>query len=319
MSCPVRQGAWVLSVGGLNVRIVADKAAVYVVQALQKLFVGFNVPGSPKIDAELIVTYDSVVGYPQRFDADPVDLTNIDHPLKAKLLQKAKPSHPFYDSKGTHMLLGFLNGVLHYQRGVGRAVCLLFREEAGRSHFLVGSLHKLLFVFLCFLMAENNRFFVHGAAIRRGQNGYIFWGPSGAGKTTIAGFSERNDIFSDDAPILLKENEGFYCAFSPFYQVEMLDNQPINIHGKIPVCKNLFLHKSRELKVTNKGVADALSEIVSSHLHNFKFMDRELKKKAFHFSYDLCHRIPAYDLYFAKDSHFWKLVADKGGNSVKEG
>jgi hypothetical protein len=318
MNCPVRQDSWILSVGGLSVRIVADTGATYVAQALQKLFIGFHVPDSLKIDAELIVIYDSIAEYPKRFNADPVNLTNVDHPLKTKLLESIKPAPPLYDSEG-FISVGFLNGVLHYQRGVGRAVCLLFRERNRRSHFLVGSLHKLLFVFLCFLMAENNRFFVHGAAICHGHNGYIFWGPSGAGKTTIAGFSERSDVFSDDAPILLKEDGGFYCTVSPFYQIDRLDNQPINIHRKIPIRKNIFLHKSKELSIVDKGDADALAEIVSSHLHNFKFMDRELKKKAFHFSYDLCHRIPAYDLYFAKDRRFWRLVDGKRDSAAIQG
>jgi hypothetical protein len=163
-------------------------------------------------------------------------------------------------------------------------------------------------------MAERGRVLVHGAAIRNRQDGYIFWGPSGAGKTTIAGFSDRKDVLSDDAPVLMRREETFFCAPSPFCQLEPYDGGVSQGMQPIPMAMNIFLQQAQDLNLVHKKMSDALAEIISGHIHGFELMDNVLKKKVFHFIYDFCTQIPAYDLCFTKDNRFWKLLAgeDRG-------
>jgi len=319
MNCPGNRASWVLSAGGVSIRIHAENTAADIIQDLKGLFCGFVVPEpSAGIDAELVVTLDAGVSMQTTTDTVPVNLMKAYHPYKAKLIQKIRSvGHlSFADGDENLYLIGFQNGILSYQDHQGTAVCFLFQGNT-KSQFLVGSLYKLTFVFLCLLMAAKDRFFIHSAAVQHDGAGYLFWGSSGAGKTTIAGFSARPDVFSDDAPILLKENNKFYCVASPFCQLEEMLKQP----RKQMACvrENLFLNKSHGLKLTPKPRNEAFSEILFQHLHHFEFMSRDLRKRAFNFFYELCRQVPAYDLYFMKDSLVWPLIAGRGRKSASEG
>jgi hypothetical protein len=305
--------SWVLSVDDLYVRISGDRAATHIVQGLQKLFLGFIGPDTHEVDAEFVVSYDDRIAYDQRFGVEPINLANRDddvgHGLMSRLLDKTKRRELLLSVKSEYpYMIGFLNGLLIYLSHSKTAECVLFRENNSRS-FLVGSLHKILFVFLCLFMAEKNRFFVHGAAIRHGQEGYVFWGPSGAGKTTVAGFSEGKDVLSDEAPILKRVRDNFFCMMSPFHQIEKCDGEKINRNLPVPISKNIFLHKAKQIDIKCRTRQAALSEIISNHVHCFGFMDRAVKKNVFHFMYDLSCQIPAYDLYFTRDNRFWASVA----------
>lgn len=307
MRCPSRRDSWVLSLQACDIRLVADEAATPVLTALRSLFLGFVTSASKGIQGELTVLLDASSAYDQRFTADLQDLNIMGHPLAAHLDQVITSRCGWLAAEGERVIkIGFLNGVLAYNRGRRKAVCLLFRERANKP-FWVGSLHKLLFIFLCLLMADSGRYFVHSAAIRRGQEGFIFWGASGAGKTTVAGFSKRRDVLSDDAPILWREEGDFYCSPSPFVQLEHHGEEIIHA-SRVPVKRNLFLHHSPVLMLEKKRPSEALHEILSGHIHGYEWMDRDSKTKAFYFFCDYCRQIPAFDLHFSKDDSFWTLV-----------
>ena len=283
--------------------------AADLVKGLKAVFGGFAfLPPSHAVDGELSVSYTDLPESFLRFGSDPINLKTTDQTPVEPLLQKVRVLYPVDDHEDLYRI-GFMNGMLVYRNQSGMGHCHLFRTDR-ESPFLVGSLHKLLFVFLCLLMAERQRFLVHCAAVRHGQKGYLFWGPSGAGKTTISGFSERHDVFSDDAPVLLRDGDSYYCMSSPFHQLGVQDGVPA-ADERAAVEMNLFPHKADAVRLVEKKSSFALSAILSGCLHGFELMDRELKKKAFDFIYDYCRMMPAYDLYFPKNPDFWKIVVRK--------
>jgi hypothetical protein len=296
-------------VGGKHIEIAGDEKTVGIISSLEEIFSGFIIKGSkPAFDAEFAVTCENVT---------------IDLPVFGKEAIILKETHPFFMDKilekvnelacesiaflENYIAIGFYNGILVYKYHSNKAACILF-QSGKEDNFLVGSLYKLLFIFLCLFMADQNRFFVHSAAICFKNKGYVFWGPSGAGKTTVAGFSNGKDVFSDDAPILFKENNCFYCAVSPFRQLYA----PMGYSERkiVPIHENFFLRKAPDITMCNKSSAAVLSEIVPGHIHHFELMNRGLKRKVFEFSYDIAHESPAYDLYFTKDNLFWNLIAE---------
>ena len=54
------------------------------------------------------------------------------------------------------------------------------------------------------LVYENGGAVIHGACVVRGDDAYIFFGPSGAGKTTVCGLSEGCEVANDDLTAVLK-------------------------------------------------------------------------------------------------------------------
>jgi hypothetical protein len=312
MTCRNKGASWILSISDVKVRICGDVTAAHIVQVLINLFSGFAFPDDPGSDSPPTLSCHYLSGPYDAFSPEPIDLTKTDHPIKARLYQIAnRLQGPCTDEDPGMFVVGFLNGCLFYRQGSGRALCLLFCGKDG-GDFLVGSLHKLLFVFLCLAMAEESRFLIHGAAVKNGPDGYIFWGASGAGKTTVASFSARQHVLSDDAPLLMKIRDHYFCCATPFCQLNRAGQDFESLHHLVAIRRQFFLHKAEALNMMDRAKSEALMEILSRHLHGFRFMNRLLKGKAFHFFYEFCLHTPAQDLYFTKDNRFWELIFPKG-------
>ncbi|MCX7982656.1 MAG: hypothetical protein N2572_07085 [Syntrophales bacterium] len=217
-------------------------------------------------------------------------------------------------SNGT--AIGFLNGLLSFYWGEGKAKLVLFADREG-NNFLTGSAHRLLFVSFALWAAEHNEYLVHGAAFGNKKRGFLFWGSSGAGKSTISAFFPPDEFFSDEAPLLYRKNGSFYCARTPFNQTVTIDSSSL-ASSRIKRC--FFLHKHDKLFITQRDRRTALAEIMKGHIHGFPFMPREVKKKAFDFFLDFSYAVPAFDLYFPPPgdiSIVWKKEGANNGLSKK--
>lgn len=75
---------------------------------------------------------------------------------------------------------------------------------------------------LYYLTALNKDIFIHGSGIRLDERGYLFTGPSGKGKTTIAGlFRDRGaEVMHDDRLILRKKDNKIFMYNTPVYHDE---------------------------------------------------------------------------------------------------
>ncbi|HOJ52340.1 MAG TPA: hypothetical protein PLT64_08065 [Syntrophales bacterium] len=210
----------------------------------------------------------------------------------------SEPCHrsPEEGSKGRVSAIGFLNGLLLFFWGEGRAKCLLFSDEGG-VNFLTGSAHRLFFVAFSLWAAERGEFLVHSAAVRKNEKGYLFWGSSGAGKSTISRFFPSREVFSDEAPLIFRKNGAFYCARTPFCQ--QMRREEVLKPDCAPVERSFFLHPSTSISVQARDRLSALAEIVKNHIHSFFFIPAEVRRRAFDFFYDFCRIVPAFDLFFS--------------------
>lgn len=201
--------------------------------------------------------------------------------------------------------IGFLNGLLLFRWNEGRAKLLLFADDAG-INFLTGSAHRLTFISFSLWTAENNQFLVHSAAVRKGEKGYLFWGASGAGKSTVASFFPPEELFSDEAPLVYKKDGVFFCARTPFHQRVMVgtDSSP----ALAPIEKSFFLHKSDRICVTRRDRRTQLAEIMKGHVHGYSFMSLNLRIKAFEFFSDFALAVPAFDLYFPRSGDLSGMI-----------
>jgi hypothetical protein len=294
----------------IQVAITADSSALEVVAGLERVFQASLPKGSRKSNqAEMFVS--CVGGFPEGkgFPSEPCLLRNADPSLSSCLRQALQKCciPPVQGEEEGVLLIGCLNACLVFHPRHPFAHCLLFASRCA-SPLHIASLHRILFVFLCLFMAERNRFFAHCAAIRHGKTGYLFWGGSGAGKTTVSSLSPRDHVLSDDAPLLLEEKGTFLCAASPFCQLAPPVEPGKRQISKIPVGKNLFLFKSQAFRLVKRPSLHAFQEILRHHVHGFDWMNRTQRIRAFHFIFDYCRRVPAYDMYFTKDSIFWQAI-----------
>jgi len=303
---PPRGYSWALAVHDIHVTITADPSALEVVAGLERVFQTFAFGCGKPAQAEMIVSCDDGFSEHEGFPSEPCLLRNADPTLSLRLRQAFQKRRilPAEQEEEGFLLLGCLNACLVFHPRHSSAHCVLFADRCA-SPLLIASLHRILFVFLCLFMAERNRFFAHCAAIRHGEVVYLFWGSSGAGKTTVSSLSPRHNVLSDDAPLLLEEKGTFFCTASPFHQLTPPLRQQAEQISKFPVAKNLFLFKSKAFRLVKRPSLQAFQEILRHHIHGFDWMNRTQRIRAFHFLFNYCRRIPAYDMYFPKDAIFW--------------
>lgn len=291
-----------ISIAGISIAIRMEEPLGSLVHPLKKLFRGFLCDNNtPHVIVKL--SFDIFNTYP-RINALPTALTVESNPEYSELIHKIGEMYPL--SKES-LLIGYFNGCLAFNHFSNEGEILFFKTK--RSNPTIGSLYKLLFVFISLVLADNNRYMLHGAGIKGDTGGYLFLGQSGAGKTTVASFSRKQEILSDDSPIVKKEKGIFSMYASPFSQVNLFKAKSRKHYlNRVQLSKMFFLKKSKEVFLKKRTLANAMAEILMQHIHGFEFMGKEGRTAAFHFCHDLCGSIPSYDLYFQKNGQLWGII-----------
>jgi hypothetical protein len=184
------------------------------------------------------------------------------------------------------------------------------RQFGSRDHFYVfltgAEVHGLPgyeLSFLCSLcQVEGGSLPVHAAGVIHQRALYLFAGVSGAGKSTVAGISERNaDLVLDDDQLLVQRLEdgrfsarawgyGTQAAGAPlkavFFLFQDLEEQ-LQPLSKASVARLLF---HRCLDIMGNTVLSSYSQ------------------KAFNLAAGIARTVPGYELHFRKSPDFWKLI-----------
>lgn len=299
-----------LAVAETSVVVQADDAIAFFLPLLRDFYRGF-IAEEPSGEAlQVTLSYNPLAAH-RKFKASPTPIAPPPSrgPASRALLAAVTKAYPCQEPQ----LVGFLNGVLAYRARSRQGHICLFRST-GKNH-LLGSLHKLLFLFLAMAMAEGDKFMIHGAGLDLRSEGNLFLGHSGAGKSTVAGYAGTDAILSDDAPLVTRSGGAFAIHASPFSQADLFGIKAVNHHRRrVPLKRLLFLHQAEATELRGREEQSALAELIGEHVHGFEIMDRDLKIRAFHFCCDLCRSVPAFDLYFRKDSRFLSLLENAGAS-----
>ena len=292
----------ILVIAGTSVTIHMDEAIAFFLTPLKEFFRGFLKQRGNKT-IQVTLSYNHFVTL-RKFKDFPIQLSQKKDRGTLRILHHVERHYPFSDKP---LLIGFLNGVLAYNVHSQKGHIYLFRSKG--KNFILGSLHKLLFLFMAIVMAEQNKLMVHGAGLRIMSEGRLFIGGSGAGKSTVAGYAERENVLSDDAPVITKDCGLFKIHASPFSQVNLFESKAAHHHRKeAPLTKLIFLNQATHADLKRRDKRAALAELLRNHIHGLDLMDRDLKASVFHFCCDLCGSVPAFDLYFQKNNQFLSLL-----------
>ncbi len=166
--------------------------------------------------------------------------------------------------------------------------------------------HFLRFAF-SWMALEDDCLFFHGAGIINNNSGYVFFGPSNAGKTTVTEFSANYSILGDDMVMLRKSNGKFHVYATPF-NINMGDIKLTNTNKRIKGFYRLRQDRSNYLKrmKNSKAVAELMSCVPLSN-NNFNG-----NLKAFSVCSEIVDKVPCYDLHFTRDDSFWRLINEHG-------
>jgi hypothetical protein len=197
-----------------------------------------------------------------------------------------------------------------YYNPSGQLICFPFNygKKSNRA-ILLNRISGYIYFLATYWYASHNGLLLHSAGVARGENGYLFLGEGGAGKSTTSSLSTSVgvDVLSDDLSFVIHTGDGRYeqaAAPGPFSR---FTTNP-RLH---PRLRGIF----RLVKDTRDHLVP-ISPIETAHIifRSFEWSEwvdslpPETITQAFHTACDIAQRIPGYELHLRKSPDFWKLI-----------
>jgi hypothetical protein len=151
-------------------------------------------------------------------------------------------------------------------------------------------------------LALKSGLLLHAASVIQNKKAYLFFAPSGGGKSTVASLSRKHRVAADDVAAIRKIGQDFFSFFTPWHQSHFVKPDKKN---KARVKALFFLKKSKEISFRPIGQEEALVRILSSYIHFLIFTEPPLAKKIFRTAASLARVAPAYEMSFARNKDFW--------------
>ena len=202
----------------------------------------------------------------------------------------------------------FADGTLHLAApGYDGAVDV----KQGRARLQLSStdpasdVEYFLRVCIALLAFEHGALLFHAAGIARKGRGYLFFGHSGSGKTTVARLSPDDLVLNDDLVLLMPEEQGWVVHATPFWNPSQLS--PTN-PASAPLAAMFRLMQAQEVRLEEMGQGEALAELVANvpvipadptRSHELLEVGRRLLRS-----------VPAYRLHFLPDASFWSICVN---------
>ncbi len=153
---------------------------------------------------------------------------------------------------------------------------------------------------------DKKAFIVHSSAVIKNGKGYVFFGPAGSGKSTVAHFSERCEVLHDDMNLVVMSQKGSLVQGIPFNptQLRLSDRRG-------PLSMFFSLHKSDEAKI-EKGSRDEFASAVLPEIFLPQPVLSGGRRQAFQYLLncvnELAEKVPYYRLFFKRDKSFWDPI-----------
>lgn len=260
-----------------------------------------------------------VFGLRIRFDGLTAAVENAGRAQYAAFLSEAPPSHavsvrrgataylPIPADKfmslemesraeGTLMVSNFFAALRTPESGI------LLVSDADRADSVLGAMENYLRWMVSETVVRRNCVVLHSAGIVRNGKAYVFFGHSGAGKSTVAELSAPMPVLSDDLVLLRKQPDGWHACSTPFAGTFPQHRKE---GGVYPLAGLYLLRKSE----TNSAQPVALPVAVGMLVAAAPFLtDTDRTAHLVPLLQDLCRNVPVFELRFRKDPSFWNVV-----------
>src|SRR5580700_1994479 len=165
------------------------------------------------------------------------------------------------------------------------------------------ALDSLLRILLTMVLLPQRGFLLHGATVVRDGRAYIFFGRSGAGKSTVASLSPEGSVLTDEIS-LLKFTDGCWQAYgTPFWGEFRAAGQ--NEH--YPIAGIYTLVQSAEDRVESLTTKEMIRALLPCVLF---FNSRvEANEDLLRLLLGFVAQVPCQRLHFRRDDRFWKVIA----------
>ena len=143
----------------------------------------------------------------------------------------------------------------------------------------------------------------HAAGIAHRTRGYLFYGHSGSGKTTVARNSSNDRVLNDDLVVLFPRREQWIIHATPFSNPTQFN--PSGPH-QVALSKMFRLVQDRQVYLEQMEHSQHAAEVIASTPiipadpgRSLQLIDRAAR---------LAREVPAYRLHFLPDDSFWSAI-----------
>jgi energy-coupling factor transporter ATP-binding protein EcfA2 len=155
------------------------------------------------------------------------------------------------------------------------------------------------------LLARSGGLLVHAYGVVLEGKGLVFFGRSGAGKSTVARALPEDGVLSDELVALRRESEGVRLCSTPFFGDLVLDRR----RREAPLHAALSLVQAPVTSVQPLTEAEAMSRLVACVA--LPVGDPSLEAEAFRVAADLVPAIRWLEMRFEKNDASIRRVADE--------
>ncbi len=137
---------------------------------------------------------------------------------------------------------------------------------------------------------------LHACSAEINGGGYIFFGGSGAGKSTIADLIGKDRLLADDGSLLFRRGRCYYTMPSPFTQVSSRKNCGETVSAK----RFFFLIKDEDDYLEEIKPGEAMLRILHNHIHFFRYFPEREAKETFTLVREIVERFPFHNIHFTR-------------------
>lgn len=153
---------------------------------------------------------------------------------------------------------------------------------------------------------KQKSFIVHACGIEMDGAGFMFTGPSGTGKTTLAKLARNSSVLNDETLLINKNRHSFHLKSTPFKQ---------SVIGRkdscVPLTAAFFLFHSDINKLERMRRSEAAGEFVKQIIFSQPLLSTDVEKSFIEmaaFAAELASNIDFYRLHFLPRKDVWDLL-----------
>ncbi|NOZ69346.1 MAG: hypothetical protein GXP46_08925 [Deferribacteres bacterium] len=172
---------------------------------------------------------------------------------------------------------------------------------------------ELIETFICnaylfYFLLNGRGTFIHSSGVSDGENGYIFSGSAGNGKSTIARLSRPRTVLCDEIVLLQRNEHGEKMVFgTPFAGEAGGVNRGVPCRGIYFIEKSGFNEISRVSRMY--GVTELMKEGINGGFIALADIQRIYPYARFlALVSELLKGVPCYRMKFRKDRSFWEVI-----------
>jgi len=212
----------------------------------------------------------------------------LERRLTANQLRQ-RAGHPI-DLEADTLCAGCLDGCLAFHPASRSARLYL----GGPSGAMYAPLYRLMWMFFAQTLGDLGCFFVHAAAVAADDRGYLFWGDSGEGKSTLAANAQSGRVLADDGPIFTRmAGGGFEAHASPYHQAPDCSAPGCRASmSRAQIQAFYFLDRDGKHANARLGPSHAVPMLLQRFIHFWSYLSTAARLIAFDLFADACHTLP---------------------------